>query len=90
MVHNNNSAASKKRKRRNYLPFTADELDLLFKKRYIDEEDLLRFLKISESTMYNLIRTRELVPSWLGSKKMFDIEELYLHLERSKLKGRLK
>ena len=90
MVHNNKPAASIKRKRRNYHPITADELDLLFKKRFIDEEDLLRFLRISESTMYNLIRSRELVPSWIGSKKMFDLEELYLQLERSKLKGRVK
>jgi hypothetical protein len=38
--------------------------------------------------MYCLIRKKQLIPAWLGSKKMFDMEDIYRRLEESKGKGR--
>ncbi len=88
MQHENEPPRKPRKKRKPPPPLTSEELAFLKQKRFIDEWDLLRLLQVSTTTMYNLIRKKQLVPAWLGGKKMFDIEDIYRRLEESKGKGR--
>ena len=73
-----------KKKRRPPPDLTAEELEFLKVKRYINEWDVMRFFQISESTLYNWIKTAQLIPTRIGGKKLFDLQDIYKRLDEGK------
>ena len=92
MQHENsnpsNGGKDNRNKRKPLPALTPEELNFLRLKRFIDEQEVQRFFSISESTMYNWIRNGYLLPSFAGSKKMFDLDLIYLKLEKGTGKKR--
>ncbi len=68
-------------------PFTAAEIELLKIKKFIDELELQRLFGFSERKMYTMIKKGKLQPSFLGSKKLFNLEKIYKELEENKGRG---
>ncbi|RYY71293.1 MAG: DNA-binding protein [Chitinophagaceae bacterium] len=84
---NSHSPGDQQKRKRSMLPeLTEEELVFLKEKRYIDEWDVLRFFKISQSTLYNWIKSGQLFPTRVGGKKFFDLHDIYGRLEEGKAK----
>lgn len=86
MQHENIQPPAKppKKKRRSPPELKAEELEFLKVKRFISEWDVMRFFQICESTLYNWIKTGELLPTRIGGKKLFDLQDIYRRLEEGK------
>ena len=70
------------------LPLSVEEIEYLKAKRFIEEWDIIRFFGISRSSLYRRIKKGELQPSRLGGKKIFDLQDIFHQLEKTKGKGK--
>ena len=78
-----NNGKPQRHRRKPLPPLTAEELELLKLKNFIDEIDIQRLFNISERTVYAWIEKGDLTPSCLGRKKFFDLQAIYKKLGRN-------
>ncbi len=87
----NQNSKPARRKPRPITPLTLEELQLLKAKRFIEFYDVQRFFLYSVSTMYNRIRSGDLIPTSHGGRhNMFDLELIYANLAAGNGKKRKK
>ena len=84
-----NSGSNAPRRRTKYLPpLSAEEMQFLLIKKYINEEEVQRILGVCQRTVYNYIKSGQLIATYIGSKKHFDILDIHEGLNDNKGKGR--
>lgn len=63
-------------------------MQFLLIKKYINEEEVQRILGVCQRTVYNYIKSGQLIATYIGSKKHFDILDIHEGLHDNKGKGR--
>lgn len=79
-----NSGKPNRRRSRPLPPLSETEFDFLKKKRFIEEWDVQRLFNMCKRTLYTRIKEGVFTPSLIGSKKLFDFEDIYKMIEEKK------
>ncbi len=79
-----NSGKPNRRRTRPLPPLSETEFDFLKKKRFIEEWDVQRLFNMCKRTLYTRIKEGVFTPSLIGSKKLFDFEDIYKMIEEKK------